>query len=251
MGFEMPNLLTAKEVQELLNVDRTTIYRMLKDGRLTGIKVGHHWRFPPADVDALISGKGEREEIAPEDFFDALPLHCMQPIQDVFAEIADVGSVITDKEGTPLTRISNSCDFCKLILGSTEGRQSCFASWKKVAEHPGELPEFFSCHAGLQYAHGRIMVEGEVVASLVSGQFYAEPPDAEEERERVRGLAKKYKINPDLLEQAAREIRVCDRQEQLASWLQRTADTFGEISAERAGLMTRLKQISEMSIISS
>jgi len=65
----------------------------------------------------------------------------------------------------------------------------------------------------------------------------------------VRGLAEKYKISPDLLEQAARDIRVCNKQEQLGSWLQRTADTFGEISAERAGLMARLKQISEMSII--
>ena len=37
----MPNLLTAKEVQELLSVDRTTIYRMLKDGRLKGVKVGN------------------------------------------------------------------------------------------------------------------------------------------------------------------------------------------------------------------
>ena len=246
----MSKFLTAKEIQELLNVDRTTIYRMLKDGRLTGVKVGQQWRFPAADVNALISGKGGREEISTDDFFDALPLHCMQPIQDVFAEIANLGSVVTDKEGIPLTRISNSCDFCKLILGSTQGRQSCFASWKKVAEDSGESPEFFSCHAGLQYARGRIVVEGEVVASLVSGQFYAETPDAEEERERVRGLAEKYDINPDLLEQAARDIRVCEKQGQLGSWLQRTADTFGEISAERAGLMSRLKQISEMSVVS-
>ena len=245
----MPKLLTAKEVQELLNVDRTTIYRMLKDGRLSGVKVGQQWRFSSSNVDALISGKSGSEEIATDDFFNALPLHCMQPIQDVFAEIADVGSVVTDKEGVPLTRISNSCDFCKLILGSTEGRQKCFASWKKVAVHAGELPEFFSCHAGLQYARGRIVVEDEVVASLVSGQFYAESPDVDEERGRVRGLAERYKINPDLLEQAARDIRICEKQEQLGSWLQRTADTFGEISAERAGLMARLKQISEMSVI--
>ena len=49
-------LLTAKQVQELLHVDRTTIYRMLKDGRLTGIKVGQHWRFSEQEVDDLVSG---------------------------------------------------------------------------------------------------------------------------------------------------------------------------------------------------
>ena len=51
---------------------------------------------------------------------EVLPLHCMQPVQNVFAEIAEVGAVTTDTNGQPLTQISNSCDFCKLILGSEE-----------------------------------------------------------------------------------------------------------------------------------
>ena len=46
-------LLTAKQVQDLLHVDRTTIYRMLKDGRLNGVKVGKHWRFSAQEVNDL------------------------------------------------------------------------------------------------------------------------------------------------------------------------------------------------------
>ena len=38
-------LLTARQLQELLQVDRITIYRMLSDGRLEGFKVGGQWRF--------------------------------------------------------------------------------------------------------------------------------------------------------------------------------------------------------------
>lgn len=34
----MSEFLTARQVQKLLSIDRTTIYRMLKDGRLNGIK---------------------------------------------------------------------------------------------------------------------------------------------------------------------------------------------------------------------
>lgn len=242
------SLLTAKQVQELLNVDRTTIYRMLKDGRLSGVKVGQQWRFPTADVDALISGN-KVDELSPDDFFEALPIHCMQPIQDVFAEISGVGSVVTDKDGVPLTRISNSCDFCKLILGSTEGRKACFASWKEVADQVGDMPEFFRCHAGLQYSQGCIVADDEIVASLVAGQFYVSEPDEEEEQERIQKLAKSYGINPNLLLQAAADIPRCDeqRQEQLATWLQRIADTFGQLSGERADMMTRLKKIAEFS----
>ncbi len=42
----MEDLLTTREVQELLKVDRITIYRMLQDGRLHGMKIGQQWRFP-------------------------------------------------------------------------------------------------------------------------------------------------------------------------------------------------------------
>lgn len=246
----MPSLLSAKQVQELLNIDRTTIYRMLKDGRLTGIKVGNQWRFPAGELDLLLSGdKTAVSEVSPDDFFESLPLHCMQPMQDVFAEIASVGSVITDMDGLPLTRISHSCDFCKLILGSSEGRKSCFLSWKDVAEHSRGNLDFVRCHAGLHYASGQIKADGEVVASLVAGQFYDQKPDPEEERARVREIAEKYEISPALLEQAARDIPVCEEQnrKKLGSWLQRIADTFGQISGERAELIARLKRISEVS----
>ena len=248
----MPNLLTAKQVQELLNVDRTTIYRMLKDGRLSGVKVGQQWRFPAAEIDQLLSGeKNVLGEVSTDDFFEALPIHCMQPMQDVFAEISGVGSVITDMDGLPLTRISHSCDFCKLVLGSTEGRKACFGSWREIAAQAEDGADFVQCHAGLKYANGHIEANGEMVASLVAGQFYNEKPDPEEERARVRGIAEKFGINPDLLVQAAQDIPVCgpERQGRLGVWLQRIADTFSEISGERADLMARLKRISEVSVI--
>jgi excisionase family DNA binding protein len=245
----MANLLTAKQVQELLHVDRTTIYRMLKDGRLNGIKVGSQWRFSEEQVEALLSGKEPEEEISPEDLFEALPIHCMQPMQDVFAEIAGVGAVIVDKEGLPLTRISNSCDFCKLILGSTDGRKKCFASWKNVVEQAKKSPEFVYCHAGLRYAIGNIKADEEVVASFIAGQFHTESPNLEAEKEKARELAQKYGINPDLLARAVGDVAVYEdeKKEKIGSWLQRIADTFGDISVERADLLTRLKTISKVS----
>ncbi|MEW6030119.1 MAG: PocR ligand-binding domain-containing protein [Chloroflexota bacterium] len=249
----MDALLSAKQVQELLNVDRTTIYRMLKDGRLTGVKVGQHWRFSSHEVNDLLSGAArvtDRELPVPA---NVLPLHCMQPIQDVFAEIAEVGAVTTDHEGHPLTRVSNSCDFCKLILGSDEGRQSCAASWRKLVDQKDSAPEFTSCHAGLQYARARIEVGEELIAILVTGQFYVEAPDAEEEASRLRALSRKYQIDENLLAQAARRIPVLDSRKvsQIGGWLERVAHTFEEISSERANLMSRLRHIAEMSAINS
>ena len=249
----METLLSAKQVQEILNVDRTTIYRMLKDGRLTGVRVGKHWRFSSREVNDLLSGTARVSEAEVTVSGDLLPINCMQPVQDVFAEIGEAGAVTTDREGNPLTRISNSCDFCKLMLGSEEGRRSCMASWRKLAEQQDSAPEFTSCHAGLQYARARIEVAGELVAILVAGQFYVQTPDSTEEAERLRTLAQRYHIDESLLEQAARQISILDSRKvsQISGWLERVAQTFEQITEERADLMGRLRHIAEMSVITS
>jgi excisionase family DNA binding protein len=250
MQKTMDAYLTAKQVEELLNVDRTTIYRMLKDGRLAGVKIGKHWRFSAYGVEELLSGVVHASSKETPVSVDVLPLHCMQPVQDVFAEIAQIGAVTTDQEGQPLTKISNSCDFCKLILGSDAGRQACNESWRYLVNQKDSAPEFTSCHAGLQYARARIEVRGELIAILVAGQFYVHSPEPEEQQERLQKLAKKYHIDINLLTQAARHISVLDARHvpQISGWLERVAKTFEQISAERADLTNRLKQISAMTV---
>jgi excisionase family DNA binding protein len=247
----MDNLLTAKQVQDLLNVDRTTIYRMLKDGRLAGVKVGQHWRFTAHEVNDILAGTVRINEAEKPSSKDVLPLHCMQPVQDVFAEIAKVGAVTTDRDGNALTRISNSCDFCKLIMGSDEGRMACNESWRKLANQENTAPEFTTCHAGLQYARARIEVQGELIAILVAGQFYTQKPNADEEDQRIEALALKYRISKDLLAQASKQISVLNENSfsQISGWLERVSSTFEQISSERVNLMGRLRQIAEMSVI--
>jgi excisionase family DNA binding protein len=247
----MEAFLTSKQVEELFNVDRTTIYRMLKDGRLVGVKIGKHWRFALQEVEELMSGNINRRSEDQSEMTEALPVHCMQPIQDVFAEIAQVGSVTTDKDGTPITKISNACDFCKLILGSEDGRQACYLSWKRLVSQKENAPEFTICHAGLKYARARIEINNELIAILVSGQFYLETPDPEEEDNRLQLLSSKYHIDYDILKLAAKKITVLESRNipQISGWLEKVAKTFEQISSERADLMTRLKQISKMSEI--
>jgi len=247
----MDNLLTAKQVQDLLNVDRTTIYRMLKDGRLVGVKVGQHWRFAAREVNDILAGGmriGEAEASLPQ---NTLPLHCVQPMQDVFAEVAEVGAVTADKDGGALTRVSNSCDFCKLIMGSDEGRAACNASWRRLVNQEETSPEFTTCHAGLQYARARIEVQGELIAILIAGQFYVQQPGVQEEKERIQALAQTYRISDDLLFQASKQISTLDDRKvlKISGWLERVANTFEQISSERVNLMGRLRQIAEMSAL--
>jgi excisionase family DNA binding protein len=256
----MSELLTVKEVQNLLKIDRITVYRMLKDGKLTGVKIGHQWRFSRQEIDSLLSGgatkprTGEAEAptelpsiIAPQ----ALPIHCVQMIQNVFSEIAQVASVTTGPDGQPLTAFSGSCAFCELIMSSEQGRQACVASWSRLSEQKERQPRFATCHAGLQYARARIEVDNELAAMLIAGQFYTEAPDAEEVSERTQRLAQTYGIEAEALFEAAQHLPVLDERKRaaLGAWLESVAHTFEDIARERTGLMNRLRTIAAMSTL--
>lgn len=256
------DLLTAKEVQELLKLDRTTVYRMLKDGRLTGVKVGQQWRFARQEIDALLSG--ERPAVngvtspaaapeaapspAPENL---LPLHCVQTIQDVFADMAQVGSITTAPDGEPLTHVSNSCQFCSLILSSPAGRRACVTSWRRLAEQTERQPHFATCHAGLNYIHARIDVNQAPAAMLIAGQFYAESPDPAEQATRVEQLAEAYDLDPAELAGAAQSLPTLDErtQAQLGNWLTKVAHTFEEVGRERAAMIDRLRRIAAITVL--
>lgn len=246
----MSNLLTAHEVQDLLKVDRTTVYRMLKDGRLTGVKIGQQWRFPRDEVDALLAGGQPIEETSAPPR-DILPLHCVQPIQDVFSEVAGVSVVTTAPDGEPLTRPSNSCAFCALIQSSPAGYDACVASWRRLAEQSERRPVFAACHAGLQYARARIELDGELAAMLIAGQFYADAPDPGEVERRVARLAASYALDSHALAEAARDIPTLDgrMRGKLSAWLESVASTFETVAHERAELMGRLRRIAEMSAL--
>lgn len=247
----MDDLITTKQVQDILQVDRITIYRMLKDGRLNGVKVGNQWRFHFKDIERMLSPEDQSDQpYAPSEI---LPLHCIQVIQDVFAEILDVGAVTTDVDGQPASEISNSCDFCNLILDSPTGKQACIDSWKKLAQTPKSDPEFFQCHAGFQYARGRIEHDRELISVLIAGQFLTAAPHPEELEGRINELSKAHNIPRESFIKATSGIRILNRnnQEQIGKWLKKVANTFEIITKERAELLERLANIAEMSTFSN
>lgn len=248
---KMTELLTSKQVQDLLQVDRTTVYRMLKDGRLTGIKVGSQWRFRRQEIDELLTlaSTPEEETTNAPSPSEVLPVHCVQSIQNVFAQIAEVGAVTTDMKGAPLTEISHCSQFCQLIQDSPSGRKACMQSWQQLVENPDKDPEFAPCHAGLQYARGYIEVENAPIAMIVAGQFYVQPSDETEEAIRLKRLAAVHGIDHRKLSEAALDIPVINErmETKIGIWMKEVANTFGDIGSQRADMLNRLRVISDIS----
>lgn len=249
-------LLTVRRLQSLLHMDRTTIYRMLQEDRLPGFKVGGQWRFSRAEIDRWLAGQqANRLDEAPStpdgcsNGPDVLPLHCVQPIQNVFAEAMDVGAVTTAPDGSPFTVMSNPSALCALLNGTEEGRRRCSASWRALAAQAGLQPALARCHAGLGYARGQVSVGGKAVAMVFAGQFLSE--DGALDDRALRELAAACGLGEDETATAAgASPRLTPAQAGKAlRLLQVVAETFSTVGEERRGLMDRLKRISEMSAI--
>lgn len=253
---DMDALLTTRQLQDLLQVDRITIYRMLGDGRLRGFKVGGQWRFPRQAIERWLQEQradldvpkplATTADLQPSP--EALPLSCIQAIQDIFAEALGVGAVTTAVDGLPLTPIAHSCEFCNLILGTEAGRRRCQGSWRAATAETDNTPQLATCHAGLCYVWGRIEVQGRFVAATHAGQFLDVPPAGEAWSARVAELAAATGLDPRDLDQALAHVPVLDesRQQQVPWLLRRVTATFSEIGEERLNLLGRLRRIAEM-----
>ncbi len=252
----MGDLLSTKQLMDLLQVDRTTIYRMLSDGRLPAVRVGGQWRFSRQAIEAWLDAQNtpssvssRKAEATEPDYFaslEALPRYCLQSIQEIFAQTSEVGAVTTDLQGNLLTPFSNPCAFCNLILSTDQGRARCQASWKRLAH--AEAPRLETCHAGLTYARGRIMVHGEFIAMFIVGQFVVGGTESIRSNSHLEALSRHCGAEAKELAQAAQGLRVLERvrAERLPSLVQLAADTFSHLSEERSTLLERLRQVAEI-----
>jgi excisionase family DNA binding protein len=251
------DLLTTRQLQDLLQVDRITIYRMLSDGRLHGFKVGGQWRFPRRDIEQWLEGQRASLEVHEEvplaegvlvPSARALPINCIQAMQGLYADALEVAAVTIDLEGNPLADVSNSCDFCNLILSTAEGRRRCGAAWKSASDG-----QFHTCHATLSCIGARITVGGQWVATAASCQFARRPADGgpDEWDPQIASLAIDLGLDEDELQVAASRVRRLPEDSlcRIPGLLRRTAETFSEIGQERLNLLSRLQRIAEISSI--
>lgn len=60
----MDDYLTFEQASELLNTPRSTLYRLLKEGRVPGHKLGRQWRFLRSELESFLQGPQDKETTA-------------------------------------------------------------------------------------------------------------------------------------------------------------------------------------------
>src|SRR5512141_2483572 len=84
-GQPMAEMLTTRELQELLCVDRKTIYRMLQEGELPAVRVGGQWRFSRQAINTWLAETASSPAPEPDlATAEVLPLDCFANVLQVF-----------------------------------------------------------------------------------------------------------------------------------------------------------------------
>lgn len=241
----MTELLTTRQVQNLLKVDRITIYRMLADGRLKGVKIGQQWRFPASEVERLLNG----EITAPIPLAQApLPVHCLQTVQNLFTSVSQVGGLVVDLVGDPVTALSGNCQLCRMMQNTPSGALACRESWKAMVITAATGEREFTCHAGLNYLAAPVMDGETLVGWLVAGQIRLGNPMAEELSSRMQELAQTHALPASAVQEAFRQAPLIPSEKHilLHSWVTSAATAMESIMLERSGFMQRLQQIANL-----
>jgi len=64
--MESDDILNIKEVAKYLRMPVSTIYKLVQNGKIPGVKMGKHWRFLKKDLQNLFVKKGEEHSEIPE-----------------------------------------------------------------------------------------------------------------------------------------------------------------------------------------
>jgi len=140
------------------------------------------------------------------DCLDLLDVDLLQRVQDQFAQLTDLGSLIYDLSGNPITKPSNFCEFCTLIRSTEKGRQKCMESdavlWN-IAKNKKEGAAVLCTSGRLWDGVAPIIVDGQQIASWGIGQVLFEEPN----EETIRSYAGEIGIDKDILLKASKNTR--------------------------------------------
>lgn len=239
-------LLTTKDLQALINVDKSTIYRMAEDGRIPAIKVGRQWRFPVDEIERWltrpISATPSAGTDTDNDLVTLVPVRSLQAVADLAGELLGVMAVVTDMQGHPLTTVANPCDYYLAVEELPDVLDRCVDGWRRLGIG-GLEPQWIPSHLGFQCARTFIRIGSRLAGMVIVGGVAPEewPPSPAQ----LAVIAEDLGVAGDDLAPAVDGVYHLDRTERrrVLAALPKIADLVTRLAAERNTLLEKFTEI--------
>ena len=254
-------MLTAKDIQTLLQVDRSTVYRMAEAGRLPAIKVGRRWRFPADQFDSWFQAQISTVTAASNgaSLVGPAPVHqswrlaellswdWLEIIQETFADLLGTMLVVTDMEGRPINRPTHPCALYRSVSEKPGAMEKFVESWRNMVAVTDLTPAFRVSHLGLLSARSMIAVGTELKGMVLAGCIAPDewPPSPTE----AAAIAAGFDVPPDFLMQYVNDVYHLDKaqKERVLATIPRVATLIAHIIDERKILVDKLEAIANLS----
>jgi excisionase family DNA binding protein len=244
-------MLTAKDIQEAIHVDKSTVYRMAEDGRLPAIKIGRQWRFPADEVAAALGIDVTPSSPSPAADSDRsleslLVPEAVQTIADLIADLFGLMAVVTDMDGHPLTTVANPCGFYEFLQQGSATADHCVEGWKQLGATPDLDAAFLPSHLGFLCARTFIRVDRSLVGMVIVGGLAPDDwPPGSAEIVRISG---ETGLDPEAVAAHAAEVYELSGPDRVRvlSLLPRIADLISRLAAARSQLLSRFDEIASL-----
>lgn len=191
---------------------------------------------------ALTRPVGDVSNLELSELFD---IDEIQKIQDSFASATGVASIITEPDGTPITRPSNFCHLCENIIRKTEkGLANCLYSDAVIGAPGNAGPKMQHCLSGGLWDAGTSIYVGEKhIANWLIGQVLEEPVDEDSMLAYAREIGADEKEFRAALRNVTR--MPIERFKQVSEFLYKIADQLSRLALQniqQARFITEAKQ---------
>jgi len=190
---------------------------------------------------------------------DILDLAELQAIQDAFSAATGVASIITEIDGTPITRPSNFCELCADIIRKSEGGpRNCFHSAAVLGRRHPAGPVMQPCLSGGLWDAGTSICVGDLhIANWLVGQVRDEHSDDEEMMAYGREIGADETAYRAALAKVprmahARFVKICDALHLIGNQLSKLAYQNiqqARFVAERQRLESELRQAQKLEAV--
>src|SRR5450755_3914717 len=138
---------------------------------------------------------------------DLIDVEVLQSIQDTFAKVFGLPTVIIDSSGRNVTNLTHRLRFCEdLTRTSPVAGSRCTGCDLRAMGEAADTgrPSIFECWNGLYDAAIPIAPKGDVLGYFLCGQVLTRPPDVD----RFAGTAEEIGVSPESYLHALSDVRV-------------------------------------------